>query len=179
MHAPLEAREYGRQEGKLTNTHGLSRARLDRSGAPKIRAKLRWRHEGVRTPTISTVHAVVDRYSLVKHGRKRGYKAGVPGWRSHGGPTISGAPTTRRVHARRSRLLLPADHHRLRQALSAQLPRTWQHPGTTRSGRSRRLSRVWSARGHPHQQPRALRQRSSAVRREQALGLVAVPWDPH
>jgi putative transposase len=44
-------------------------------GAPKIREKLRRRHEDVQTPAISTVHAVLDRHDLVKHGRRRRYKA--------------------------------------------------------------------------------------------------------
>jgi putative transposase len=43
-------------------------------GAPKIREKLRRRHDDVQTPAISTVHAVLDRHGLVKHGRKRRYK---------------------------------------------------------------------------------------------------------
>ena len=44
-------------------------------GAPKIREKLRRRHDDVQTPAISTVHAVLDRHGLVKRGRKRRYKA--------------------------------------------------------------------------------------------------------
>jgi putative transposase len=44
-------------------------------GAPKIREKLRRLHEDVQTPAISTVHAVLDRHGLVKHVRKRRYKA--------------------------------------------------------------------------------------------------------
>jgi putative transposase len=44
-------------------------------GAPKIREKLRRRHNDVQTPAISTVHAVLDRHGLVKHDRKRRYKA--------------------------------------------------------------------------------------------------------
>ncbi len=44
-------------------------------GAPKIREKLRRQHDDVQTPAISTVHAVLDRHGLVKHGRKRRYKA--------------------------------------------------------------------------------------------------------
>lgn len=44
-------------------------------GAPKIREILRRQHSEIPTPAISTVHAVLDRHGLVKHGRKRRYKA--------------------------------------------------------------------------------------------------------
>jgi len=44
-------------------------------GAPKIREKLRRRHDDIQTPAISTVHAVLDRHGLVSPGRKRRYKA--------------------------------------------------------------------------------------------------------
>jgi putative transposase len=44
-------------------------------GAPKIREKLRRRHNDIQTPAISTVHAVLDRHGLVKRGRKQRYKA--------------------------------------------------------------------------------------------------------
>ena len=44
-------------------------------GAPKIREKLRRRHDDIQTPAISTVHAVLARHGLVRHGRKRRYKA--------------------------------------------------------------------------------------------------------
>jgi len=44
-------------------------------GAPKIRERLRRLHPNVRTPAISTVHAVLDRHGLVKRRRKRRYKA--------------------------------------------------------------------------------------------------------
>jgi len=44
-------------------------------GAPKIREKLRRRHDDVHTPAISTVHAVLARHGLVQHGRKRRPKA--------------------------------------------------------------------------------------------------------
>ena len=40
-------------------------------GAPKIREKLRRRHDDIQTPAISTVHAVLARHGLVQHGRKR------------------------------------------------------------------------------------------------------------
>jgi putative transposase len=44
-------------------------------GAPKIREKLGRRYSDVPIPAISTVHAVLDRHGLVKHGRKRRSKA--------------------------------------------------------------------------------------------------------
>jgi putative transposase len=44
-------------------------------GAPKIREKLRRLNLGVRTPAISTVHAVLDRHGLVSRGRRPRYKA--------------------------------------------------------------------------------------------------------
>jgi putative transposase len=44
-------------------------------GAPKIREKLRRRHDDIQTPAISTVHAVLARHGLVQHGRKRRPKA--------------------------------------------------------------------------------------------------------
>ena len=44
-------------------------------GAPKIREKLRRRHDDIQTPAISTVHAVLDRHGLVSQSRKPRYKA--------------------------------------------------------------------------------------------------------
>ena len=44
-------------------------------GAPKIREKLRRLHSNIRTPAISTVHAVLYRHGLVNRGRKRRFKA--------------------------------------------------------------------------------------------------------
>jgi putative transposase len=43
--------------------------------APKIREKVRRRHDDVQTPAISTVHAVLGRHDLVTHGRRRRCKA--------------------------------------------------------------------------------------------------------
>src|SRR5580704_4660136 len=45
-------------------------------------------------------------------------------------PMICGAPTTRRVHARRPTLLLSADDHRLRQPLSLRLRGALHHQGS-------------------------------------------------
>ena len=48
-------------------------------GAPKIREKLRQRFTGAHLPAISTVHAVLDRHSLVRHRRRRQPRAaGTP-----------------------------------------------------------------------------------------------------
>ena len=44
-------------------------------GAPKIRERLKRRYSDIRTPAISTVHAVLDRHDLVKRRRRRAYKA--------------------------------------------------------------------------------------------------------
>jgi putative transposase len=44
-------------------------------GAPKIRERLKRRYSDIRTPAISTVHAVLDRHGLVRRRRRRGYKA--------------------------------------------------------------------------------------------------------
>jgi putative transposase len=44
-------------------------------GAPKIRERLRRQYPDVRTPAISTVHAVLDRHGLVQRRRRRRYKA--------------------------------------------------------------------------------------------------------
>ena len=39
-------------------------------GAPKIREKIRRRHQQIQLPAISTVHAVLDRHGLVTRGRR-------------------------------------------------------------------------------------------------------------
>src|SRR5215216_4288765 len=39
-------------------------------GAPKIREKLKRRHQHIQLPAISTVHAVLDRHGLVTRGRR-------------------------------------------------------------------------------------------------------------
>jgi putative transposase len=44
-------------------------------GAPKVREKLRQQFTGPHLPAISTVHAVLDRYHLVKHRRRRRARA--------------------------------------------------------------------------------------------------------
>src|SRR5215203_7422121 len=64
-------------------------------GAPKIRERLRRRIVGVRCPAISTVHAVLDRHSLVTRNRRRRYAPKAPRCPARPGPTICGAPTTK------------------------------------------------------------------------------------
>lgn len=44
-------------------------------GAIKIRERLRKRYPDLHCPAISTVHAVLDRHGLVKHRKRRRYKA--------------------------------------------------------------------------------------------------------
>jgi len=44
-------------------------------GAPKLREKLRQQFTGPHLPAISTVHAVLDRYHLVKHRQRRRRRA--------------------------------------------------------------------------------------------------------
>ena len=115
-------------------------------GAPKIREKLRRQHDDVQTPAISTVHAVLDRHGLVKHGRKRRYKA-------QGTGAVAAAATQRplvrrlqgRVHARRPELLLSPDHHRLRQPLTAQLRVARRLPRKPTRSRSSSASSMSSA----------------------------------
>lgn len=49
-------------------------------GAPKIREKIIKKYPDVKTPAISTIHAVLDRHGLVKHrtGRRRYEAKGTP-----------------------------------------------------------------------------------------------------
>ena len=87
-------------------------------GAPKIREKLRRRHDDIQTPAISTVHAVLDRHGLVSRPRKPRFKAQGTNLSQPLLPQRSVVRRLqRRVHARRSALLLPAHHHRLRHSL--------------------------------------------------------------
>lgn len=44
-------------------------------GAPKIRELIHRRFPHLRTPAVSTIHAVLDRHGLVEHRRKRRYRA--------------------------------------------------------------------------------------------------------
>src|SRR6476659_4401938 len=64
-----------RQANRLAAPVEATIVRLKREypgwGAPKIREKLRQHVTGVQLPAISTVHAVLDRYHLVKRRRRR------------------------------------------------------------------------------------------------------------
>lgn len=44
-------------------------------GAPKIREKLSRMFPDIQHPATSTVHAVLDRHDLVRHNKRRRYKA--------------------------------------------------------------------------------------------------------
>src|ERR1700724_3608158 len=117
-------------------------------GAPKIRERLARLYPDVHTPAISTVHAVLDRRGLVKRRRGRRNKAKGTAL-SLPSPRTGGAPTTGRVHARRSALLLPADDPRLRQPLSLRLRGALHHQGSLRLPRIRgRVQGVRPAQRH-------------------------------
>jgi putative transposase len=64
-----------RQANRLAAPIEATIVRLKREypgwGAPKIREKLRQQFTGPHLPAVSTVHAVLDRYSLVRHRRRR------------------------------------------------------------------------------------------------------------
>ena len=89
-------------------------------GAPKIREKLRRQSTAPHLPAISTVHAVLDRHGLVHRRRRR--RPARDGHRAVAADRAERALVRRlqrRVHARQSAVLLPADDHRFRQPLSA------------------------------------------------------------
>ena len=69
------SRRPHRQANRLPPPLEATIVRLKREypgwGAPKIREKLRQQFAGSHLPAISTVHAVLDRNSLVKHRRRR------------------------------------------------------------------------------------------------------------
>src|SRR5690349_3051164 len=94
-------------------------------GAPKIREKLRRQAIAPHLPAISTGHAVLDRHGLVNRRRD----VAVASHRSEC-PLVR--RLQRRVHARQSPVLLPADDHRFCQPLSAGLRRAVQHAGVVR-----------------------------------------------
>ena len=146
-------------------------------GAPKIREKLRRQHDDVQTPAISTVHAVLDRHGLVKHGRKRRHKAQGTGL----------------SQPRRPNDLWCADY----KGEFMLADRTYCYPLTVTDFASRYLlgcealgstqeayaftvfQRVFHEfglpRGDPHRQRCALRQRARPVRLKQARRMVAAP----
>ena len=68
-----------RQANRLAPALEATIVRLKREypgwGAPKIREKLRQQFTGPHLPAISTVHAVLDRHSLVQHRRRRRHTA--------------------------------------------------------------------------------------------------------
>jgi len=73
------SRRPHRQANRLPAAIEATIVRLKREypgwGAPKIREKLRQQFTGPHLPAISTVHAVLDRHSLVKHRRRRRQRA--------------------------------------------------------------------------------------------------------
>ena len=76
----------------------IVRAKQDKPnwGAPKIRERLARLYPDVHTPAISTVHAVLDRNGLVKHGRRRRNRAeGTAALHILGCPMTCGAPITK------------------------------------------------------------------------------------
>jgi putative transposase len=73
------SRRPHRQANRLPAPIEATIVRLKREypgwGAPKIREKLRRQFTGPHLPAISTVHAVLDRHSLVHHRRRRRVRA--------------------------------------------------------------------------------------------------------
>ena len=89
-------------------------------GAPKIREKLRRQSTAPHLPAISTVHAVLDRHGLVHRRRRRRHaRHRDRAVAADGAECAVVRRLQRRVHARQSALLLPADDHRLREPLPA------------------------------------------------------------
>src|SRR5258705_13447895 len=72
---PDRSRRAYRQANRLPAPLEAVIVRLKREypgwGAPKIREKLRQQFTGPHLPAISTVHAVLERYQLVQHRRRR------------------------------------------------------------------------------------------------------------
>jgi putative transposase len=72
------SRRPHRQANRLAAPIEATIVRLKREypgwGAPKIREKLRQQWAGPQLPAISTVHAVLDRYDLVKRRRRRHHR---------------------------------------------------------------------------------------------------------
>jgi putative transposase len=73
------SRRPHRQANRLPAPVEATIVRLKREypgwGAPKIREKLRQQFSGPHLPACSTVHAVLDRYHLVQHQRRRRRRA--------------------------------------------------------------------------------------------------------
>ena len=152
-------------------------------GAPKIREMLRRQHSEIPTPAISTVHAVLDRHGLVKHGRKRRrYKAcGTPLAAAHAPNGLWCADYKGEFPARQPAVLLPAHHHRLPLAATCS-------PAKASSRRSRSVAfsvferafpRLRPARRDPHRQRHAVRRRPGLCSaRPRLLRLVAALRHP-
>src|SRR5262245_50062854 len=74
---PACVQVHGQEGGTVRTPASAARLRLSDTakypgwGAPKIREKLRQQFTGPHLPAVSTVHAVLDRYHLVKHRRRR------------------------------------------------------------------------------------------------------------
>ena len=84
----------------------------------------------------------------------------------------------RRVHARRSALLLSADDHRLRQPLPADVRGALDHAGEIRLHRLRAdVQGIRAARRDSHRQRRAVRVRARALRPQQTGRVVAAARD--
>ena len=143
-------------------------------GAPKIRERLRQRCPELQCPAISTVHAVLDRHGLVtRRGRRRP--------RLEGTALVPPGPAEcalvcrlqGRVHARESAVLLPADHHRLREPVSDYLRRAVDDEGGVCLHRVRAgVQRLRAARAPFGRTTASVRVRACALRPEQVGGLV-------
>ena len=126
-------------------------------GAPKIREKLRRRSPAPHLPAISTVHAVLDRHGLVKRRRRRRTgRTGTALSRPAEPNALWCADYKGEFMLGDRRVLLSADHHRLRQSLPAHVrspgdDRRRYSPLPSSSGPSRNLA----CPGDPHRQRRA------------------------
>lgn len=150
-------------------------------GAPKIRERLARLYPDVHRPAISTVHAVLR---PPWPGRAPQAKAqqgdGNTTFKRLSAQRSVVCRLQRRVHARRSALLLPADDHRLRQPLSHRLRGVVDYQGSLcLHGVRERFQRVRPAQRHQDRQRRSLCQPKRAVQSQQTVGLVAAPGHRH
>ena len=148
-------------------------------GAPKIREKLRQQFTGPHLPAISTVHAVLDRHNLVRHRRRRRPRAA-------GDRALPADPAEcplvcrlqRRVPAGQSTVLLPADHHRLRQSLLTHVRGAVDHARDIRlHGLRADLHGVWPSPGDSDRQRRSVCVGACHVWAEQVGRVVAASGD--
>src|SRR4051812_10218397 len=88
-------------------------------GAPKIRERLKQRWPEVACPAISTVHAVLDRQRPRESETAPGAPApaGDDALLARCAQCVVVCGLQRRIHARQSALLLPADDHGFRDTL--------------------------------------------------------------